>query len=40
MHLHNFRKKVQKLKRNPKEPELSLITMALQGKKAGFAKVP
>merc|ERR1719191_2600824 len=30
---------VQKLKRNPKEPELSLITMALQGKKAGFAKV-
>merc|ERR1719482_500175 len=30
---------VQKLKRNPKEPELSLITMALQSKKAGFAEV-
>merc|ERR1719515_168322 len=30
---------VQKLKKGPKEPELSLITMALQGKKAGFAKV-
>jgi chromosome segregation ATPase len=30
---------VQKLKRDPKQPELSLITMALQGKKAGFAKV-
>merc|ERR1719327_1118011 len=30
---------VQKLKKNAKEPELSLITMALQGKKAGFAKV-
>merc|ERR1719299_319748 len=30
---------VQKLKRDPKEPQLSLITMALQGKKAGFAKV-
>merc|ERR1719335_751904 len=30
---------VQKLKRDAKEPELSLITMALQGKKAGFAKV-
>jgi len=30
---------VKKLKKDPKEPELSLITMALQGKKAGFAKV-
>merc|ERR1719420_1273036 len=30
---------VQKLKRDAKEPELSLITMALQGKKAVFAKV-
>merc|ERR1719440_2699791 len=30
---------VQKLKKNAKEPQLSLITMALQGKKAGFAKV-
>merc|ERR1719484_309810 len=30
---------VQKLKKDAKNPELSLITMALQGKKAGFAKV-